>query len=474
MECLGEKSIFRNYCNDFTYGVHLPIRYNVAVVVDVSDSVQGSCVRGSVLAALGIATALDVTSIDTFCMFAFADKVTVIKPMNVEWNEQSVFRLLAAATTTGPASVDADCLHVVATYLDSIRNGYPKFVLMFTDGFGSCGNRLQRELLRAWKSDIEVIGIGLGLEQPVVDKTYYSYITAATAAHLPEALRSYAMSVPVVPSGTWYDEKKHLDSRDAELEKEWSLHKGNKVFENLTEELGVVHEFYTETTTNLSKTMELDICYVIDGTGSMSPYISGAKKWIVEITNDISRQLSAAGRSGDILVACVIYRSSCCNKSSSNKPDIFDFMPADNLAPRIASVRTRGGCGPAADVIGGLQWALESSWRRKAKKILIEMGDQCPHGSYWNKSRRKDDRNSSQIDTDKAIVQQIRSKDIKFMFSTVAPGVRDRLREGLRENYNDAKKGYELEDLDFTRGNIKAPGEAFKQLILQNVIKEIL
>ena len=435
---------------------------------------QGSCLRGSVLATLAIASALEICSIDTFCVFAFADRVTAIKPMEIQWDDQCVFRLLAAATNTGTASVDADCLHVVLSYLETIRNGYPKFVLMFTDGFGSCGNRLRKELIRAWKSNIQVIGIGLGLEQPVVDKTYYSYIAAATASHLPEALRSYAMAIPVTSSETWYDEKKPLVSRAAELEEQWSLHEDNKVFDNLTEELGVLHEVYTETTTNLSATMKLDICYVIDGTGSMWPYIHQAKDWIVRITKDIAIKMSSADRSGDIQVACVIYRSSCCRPPPYDRLDIFDFMPANELGRQISSVQTGGGCGSAADVIGGLRCALQRNWRTNSKKILIEMGDECPHGSYWNKCTSKHDRTDSQIEIDKAVVREIRNKEIKFMFSTVVPGVRDLLKKGLRDNYNDSKKGYELEELDFTRGNIKGPGEEFKKLILDNVIKEIL
>ncbi|XP_062514237.1 uncharacterized protein LOC134189858 [Corticium candelabrum] len=453
------------------------VRYNIASVVDVSNSMQESCLRGSVLATLAIASALEICSIDTFCVFAFADRVTAIKPMEMQWDDQGVFRLLTAATNTGTASVDADCLRVVRSYLENIRNGYPNFVLMFTDGFGSCGNRLREELIRAWKANIQVIGIGLGLEQPVVDKTYYSYVTAATASHLPEALRSYAMAIPVTSGETWYDDKETLVISYADLDKEWSLLEDNRVFDNLIEELGVLHEVYVEKTTNLSPTMQLDICYVIDGTGSMSSYIRQAKDWIVKITNDISSKMSSAGRSGDIQVACVLYRSSCCRPhgpGASNKPNIFDFMLADQLGERISDVKTGGGCGSAADVIGGLKWALQQKWRPNSKKILIEMGDQCPHGSYWNKSTHKHDRSSSQIESDKAVVREIRNKEITFMFSTVVKGVRDLLRIGLRDNYNDSKKGYELEELDFSRGNIKGPGEAFKHLILDNVIKEIL
>ena len=445
----------------------------MALAVDVSDSVQGTCLRGSILAMLAIGAALDTCSIDTFCMFAFSDKVTVIKTMEMEWNEQCVFRLLSAASCTGPASADADCLHTVVSYMNSVRNGYPKFVFMFTDGFGSCGSRLHQELIEAWKQDVQVIGIGLGLEQPVVDKTYYSYITAATVAHLPEAFRSYASSSPTVGSDLWYDSEKGLDSHEKELEDVWKLHKGKKVFgDDLTEELTVVLDAYAEHKTNFSQTMELDICYVIDGTGSMSSYISKAKTWIVNITKDISEQMSSSGRRDDIRVACVIYRSSCCSSSSSDKPDLFDFMSANELAPKIASVKCRGGCGPAADVIGGLTWALQRNWRTNAKKILIEMGDQCPHGEYWNKSRHG--RSDAEIEADKRVVRRIGERDIKFMFSTVVPGVRDLLKKGLRENYNDVKRGHKLEELDFARDKITGPGDAFKQLILKSIIKEIL
>ena len=447
----------------------------MALAVDVSDSVQGTCLRGSVLAMLAIGAALDICSINTFCMFAFSDKVTVIKTMEMEWNEQCVFRLLAAASCTGPASADADCLHMVVNYMNTVRNGYPKSVFMFTDGFGSCGNHLHRELVEAWKQDVQVIGIGLGLEQPVVDKTYYSYVTAATVAHLPEAFRSYASSSPVVGSDMWYNSSETvLDSREKELGDVWRLYKDNKVFETLTEELTVSLDAYAVDKTNLSEIMELDICYVIDGTGSMFSYIHAAKDWIVRITKDISTQMSSSGRSDDIRVACIIYRSSCCSSSSSDKANLFDFMSADELAPEIASVSCEGGCGSAADVIGGLKWALQQSWRRNATKILIEMGDECPHGEYWNKCPWKHDRSDPEIAADKAVVRQIGEKGIKFMFSTVVPGVRDLLRYGLRENYNGVRKGYKLEELDFAVGNITGPGDAFKQLILKNIIKEIL
>ena len=455
-------------------------RYDICFLLDVSKSVEGTCLRSSVLAILAIAAALDNCEIETFTVMTFSDQVTLIKSFAEEWGEACVCRLLTAATDTRPGSLDADGIHIAVDYFLASESANQKQMFVFTDGYGSCGSRLQKEQQRAALAGIDVIGVGLGIEQTAVDKAYYSSVTAATVAHLPEALRGLFLVQPTSDTPDWYEQQATSDSLIvADVQKEWNQHSSRKIYEGLadriSDELHVSHKVYVESTGGFSSQMKMDVCYVIDGTGSMSSYISAAKNWIVEITQDICKNLQQSGRSGDIRVACVIYRSSCCRDESYNEPDIFEFDKAENLGPRIQKVHTSGGCGAAADVIGGLKWALNlSRWRSDAVQYIIEMGDEAPHGDYWNISNSKHDRTKIQMQNDQKVIQSIRDRNIKLIFSTVVSGIRDRLRNGLQENYNCASKGLKLQELDFCKSGISSPGAEFKKIILKSVLSEIL
>ena len=279
---------------------------------------------------------------------------------------------LSAAYSTLRESLDADGIHIAVDYFLANESSNPKQLFVFTDGFGSSGNRLKHKTKRATLAGVDVVGVGLRLEQTAVDKSYYSFVTAATVAHLPEALKGLCSSQPfATETPDWYKrESTAMKSISSKVKEEWKAHKDRKVYEGLadhiSDKLSGAHHVYLENTTGFSSTMNLDVCYVIDGTGSMSSYIHGAKIWIVEITKDICKNLEECGRQGNVKVACVIYRSSCCSTSYSNSPNIFDFDFAENLSQRIHSVKCSGGCGPAADVMGGIKWALNlSAWMAK-------------------------------------------------------------------------------------------------------------
>ena len=454
-------------------------------LLDVSNSVQGSCLRSGALAIIAMATALDNCEIKSFSILSYSGKVTLIKSFSEKWGDACVLRLLAAANSTLPESLDADGIHIAVNYFIANESSNPKQLFVFTDGFGSSGDRLQHEIKRATLAGVDVVGVGLGLEQTAVDKAYYSYVTAATVAHLPEALRGLCSSQPsATETPDWYKQEstamQHISSK---VKEEWKTHKNRKIYEGLadhiSDKLSVAHHVYLESMTGFSASMNLDVCYVIDGTGSMSSYIREAKTWIVEITKDLCKSLKECGRQGDVKVACVIYRSSCCSTSPRNRADIFDFDFAENLSQRIQSVTCSGGCGPAADVMGGIEWALNlSGWRSDAVQYLIEMGDECPHGAYWNKVSTKDDVSADKIEKDKRLIRSIRDRKMKFIFSTVVSGVRERLGKGFKENYDSAKDGLELQELDFcgstTGVKIQSPGAEFKKIILESILSEIL
>ena len=432
-----------------------------------------------------MSTALVNCEIETFSVLSYSGKVTLIKSFSEEWGDVCVTRLLAAASGTLPESLDADGVHIAVDYFLSNESSSPKQLFVLSDGFGSCGDRLQRELQRAFSAGVDVVGVGLGLEPTAVDKAYYSYVTAATVAHLPEALRGLCSSQPAsTETPDWYKrETTDLPQISSRVREEWKTHKDRKVYERLadriTKKLGVAHQVYLENTTGFSAAINLDICYVIDGTGSMSYYIQGAKTWIAEITKDICKRLKECGRDGNVKVACVIYRSSCCSSSASNEANVFDFDTAENLHQRIQSVKCSGGCGPAADVIGGIRKALDlRGWRRGSVQYLIEMGDQCPHGAYWNKSESKHNVEARKIDDDKRVIQSIRKRNMRFIFSTVVCETRNRLREGFKRNYDCPKEGLKLQELrsgvPTSGAQLHSPGLEFKKIILKSILSEIL
>ncbi len=121
---------------------------------------------------------------------------------------------------------------------------------------------------------------------------------------------------------------------------------------------------------------DLDLCFMVDETGSMGPYINTVKQKILEIIHNIrSKELCSS-----LKIALVGYRDHPPEDSTFvTRVSRFNENAEEIKKDVLKMAASGGGDGPEA-VTDGLYDANRLSWREKAAKIIIWMGDAPPHG----------------------------------------------------------------------------------------------
>ena len=121
----------------------------------------------------------------------------------------------------------------------------------------------------------------------------------------------------------------------------------------------------------------LDLCFVIDTTGSMNDDIDDARRNMKQILGTLSSKTS------DYRVALVDYRD--FRESSRDIRDYpsrvqLEFTSDDNrVLEAISSLELGHGGDDPETVYSGLMEAARLPWRTEAKKVIIVLGDAPPH-----------------------------------------------------------------------------------------------
>jgi len=125
-----------------------------------------------------------------------------------------------------------------------------------------------------------------------------------------------------------------------------------------------------------SPRMKIDICFLMDITGSMEPWIQAAKDQAFAIVRKTQQETPDA----DVRVAFVGYRDYGDNPQFVCKY----FEDVDVTLDAIRDVHAMGGDDEAEDVAGGLLAAAMLVWREDAAKSLIHIADAPPHGMMFH------------------------------------------------------------------------------------------
>ena len=120
----------------------------------------------------------------------------------------------------------------------------------------------------------------------------------------------------------------------------------------------------------------LDVCFLLDCTGSMQSYIDRAKNKIKDIIEEVKQQYPES----EIHVGIVGYRD-----FDNPKFEVLQFTPNIPIARDfIDKIRAFGGADCAEDVNGGFQKALfELEWQGQAK-MIVHIADAPCHGKDFH------------------------------------------------------------------------------------------
>lgn len=120
----------------------------------------------------------------------------------------------------------------------------------------------------------------------------------------------------------------------------------------------------------------LDLCFLLDATGSMGPMIAAVKEQIRTIVRDIEGTHPACV----VRLAAVAYRDYNDQPMVEKLPFTLDVQGFETF---VAGLQAKGGDDMAEDVISGLEEACKLDWQ-SAARMVIHFADAPCHGSAYH------------------------------------------------------------------------------------------
>ncbi|CAH0058362.1 unnamed protein product [Clonostachys solani] len=127
------------------------------------------------------------------------------------------------------------------------------------------------------------------------------------------------------------------------------------------------------------KASSTDLLFLMDTTSSMDPYMNEAKAQVRSIIDEIREAFFGEA---EVRISIVSY------KDHGDEPNIqwLDFTPdADAARAFLENLYAEGGGDPPEDVLGGIQQAINASWRAYTR-CMIHIADSPPHGRIFHDS----------------------------------------------------------------------------------------
>ena len=290
-------------------------RYAVAIVLDISQSMEGHSLDCALASVVMIISALQEIGIDNFSVVVFGETVELVKGPDSthEWNAPTILSLLSRVRRqmSHCFTRDADALRLTLDLLDSQPSTHTKKVFMLTDGYGSTGlYSFAKQLERAQDGRVDVIGLSVGLEALTgsnVPNAFERWITAK----LPQAVASALRCLHEEGGDEDADKDAPMDASEEKERRETDqflkslVHQSNggktrdeivreaqDRFKKLTASLNK-HRTATLQAGNSSSDLRLDIGVVIDCTGSMRDSLDAIREQFKVMLADPASSLIA-------------------------------------------------------------------------------------------------------------------------------------------------------------------------------------
>ncbi|CAG8589535.1 16163_t:CDS:1 [Funneliformis caledonium] len=159
--------------------------------------------------------------------------------------------------------------------------------------------------------------------------------------------------------------------------------------------------------------MEVDLCFVMDCTGSMGSHINAAKDCILNVAKCMEKMKPSV----KIRFGFCGYRDHC---DGANRLQTFPFTESYvQFEKDLSGVSPMGGGDTPEDVLGGLNVAVnQMSWRNEAR-IIFHIGD-CPsHGRRYKNIDDDYPNGDPNGLTAERVLGEMKSKNIFYFFGKI-------------------------------------------------------
>ena len=185
----------------------------------------------------------------------------------------------------------------------------------------------------------------------------------------------------------------------------------------------------------------VQVCYLMDATGSMGPYIDVAK----DTVKSLIHELSSSSGIHTFEFAFVAYRDFDQGDTSIEEKDFTTVADIGQLEQFIGTIKARGGDDGPEDVAGGLEKALSLGWKRDNTVPIIILITDCPaHGSRFTGGIMEDKYPSGSSKyprpTLQSLVEQMAARGIAFCLAQVNEKHTRVMANALQTIYNKSEE----------------------------------
>ncbi|RIA81489.1 kinase-like domain-containing protein, partial [Glomus cerebriforme] len=159
--------------------------------------------------------------------------------------------------------------------------------------------------------------------------------------------------------------------------------------------------------------MDVDLCFVLDCTGSMKPHIAAAKDCILQVSN----KCKTINPNIKLRIGFCGYRD---HFNGSDRLQIFDFTDQyEEFTKYLQGVSAISNQDNPEDVFGGLNAAITQLNWKNYTRILFHIGDYPPHGSQFHDLHDDYPDGDPYGLTAESVLENMQSKNILYFFGKV-------------------------------------------------------
>ncbi|GBC01278.1 hypothetical protein RclHR1_04120008 [Rhizophagus clarus] len=170
----------------------------------------------------------------------------------------------------------------------------------------------------------------------------------------------------------------------------------------------------SKTLNNIKLSMKVDLCFVLDCSGSMQPHIDAAKDCMLQVSNYIKNTNSNI----KLRVGFCGYRD---YYNEDMRLQVFDFTDKYETFTRylLNNVAAISNDDDPEDVLGGLDAAVNQMDWQNTTRVLLHIGDYPPHGRRFTYLKDKYPDGDPNGLTPENILKEMQSKNILYFFGKV-------------------------------------------------------
>ncbi|XP_066936692.1 uncharacterized protein [Clytia hemisphaerica] len=381
--------------------------YRVTLIVDVSQSMAGMAEIGATSLLISMAAALQNVEV-LFSIMTSGSMTKLVKDFSEDWDNKTKAKLYDALTFDQDESNLSDSIFYGTQLInEGASPKVGKTIIVLTDGYPSAPKKLQTSLQYADSMGVQTIAIGVGYFTEGIFKYFPNFILADDPLLLPGAMQSFYLGEPqlegitnvagrIVAEKVLYNDKQ-LESMDDAWKMDIERVYAEEV-DKTKKELRLV--IYNAIQSSIQ--LKIKLCFVLDTTGSMTPYIEMAKDKIKQITENIKAHIADnCGKNTDLQVGFVAYKVRGTNGHLEKIPFTSDLQALQDF---VNLQHADGGRGDE-DKEDGILTALDFDWDGEAK-FLVLIGDVPDYGT---------------VGTMDQTIRRIAQQNIYILYVTIKP-----------------------------------------------------